>query len=392
MSINEIFISKNNSQRLYCGGCKGWLDLAFVDFKEEVSGVWIDITGLPMLHCPTCDRHYFTERSRLSVIETHRQAMQKQAPAVHQIRCKLTERYEFTNVPFLYDPDDYRHFPGLERGFEVGFLTPVFFNRSVLLKYDTASRYRVEFASTTHGKIASDDGRPISFGINRHGKILMWLGDIAMLPETEQHYLRSENVASDHFIGSEFYDEQIECIFQPSQESRLFALRSDFVVACHRRYGVKIAHLDDEVITLALALKAPVEDTPKERRRIAEALNKIYIESLDIETLASLLKEAGGDPKDWGSLTSLQALLETDGAGADISSILSPFFVLYDLRVAYLHLIPRTYAAEALKIITERLGIDPASGLIEIYHYLMHSLATSYETLVMILRRPKDQS
>ena len=183
--------------------------------------------------------------------------------------------------------DDYRHIPGLERGFEVGFRAPVFFNRSVLLKYDTASRYRVQFASTTHGEIASDDGRPISFGINRHGKIVMWLGDIAMLPETEQHYLRSENVASDHSIGSEFYDEQIERIFQPSQESRLFALRSDFLEACLKRYGVKIAHLDDEVITLALALKAPVEDTPKERRRIAEALNKIYIESLDVDTLAS---------------------------------------------------------------------------------------------------------
>ena len=27
------------------GGCNGWLDLAFVDFKEEVSDVWIDVHG-----------------------------------------------------------------------------------------------------------------------------------------------------------------------------------------------------------------------------------------------------------------------------------------------------------------------------------------------------------
>lgn len=37
----------------------------------------------------------------------------------------------------------------------------------------------------------------------------MWLGDIARLPDAEQYYLRSENIDSDHSIGSEFYDGQI---------------------------------------------------------------------------------------------------------------------------------------------------------------------------------------
>jgi hypothetical protein len=140
----------------------------------------------------------------------------------------------------------------------------------------------------------------------------MWLGDIANLPESEQYYLRSENVASDHSIGSEFYDGQIECVFtEPSEEKRLFGLRSQFIEACFRRFGEKIAHLDEEVVTLALSFNAPIIDTPKERRHVADTLNKIYIESLDNAALATLLREAGGDPASLGSLKRLQALLET---------------------------------------------------------------------------------
>jgi hypothetical protein len=56
-------------------------------------------------------------------------------------------------------------------------------------------------ASTTYGTIYASI---IAFGINKHGKLVMWLGDIAKLPESEQYYLRSENVASDHCKGSEF--------------------------------------------------------------------------------------------------------------------------------------------------------------------------------------------
>ena len=186
------------------------------------------------------------------------QATEKGVSAVHAARRKLKEDYRFTKVPFLYDPDDYRNIPGLERPFNVGFLTPVFFNCNVLLKYDTAPGYRVRFASTTYGEIVPDDGNSICFGINRHGKVVMWLGDIAALPEPEQYYLRSENVKSDHCIGSEFYDGQIECIFtKPTEEDRLFAMRSQFVEACRKRFGKKVAHLDEEVVTLALAFNAP---------------------------------------------------------------------------------------------------------------------------------------
>jgi hypothetical protein len=114
-------------------------------------------------------------------------------------------------------------------------------------------------------------------------------------------------------------------------------------------------------------------------------LNKIHVESLDNAALGALLKKAGGDPKNLGGLKRLQAVLETIADGADIPAILSPFFVLYDLRVAYSHLTSDDRATEMLKTVTGRLGINPASGLLEIYPALLKALAASYEKIMTIV-------
>jgi hypothetical protein len=386
VELSDIFPPPGHVQRLYCDDCGKYLDLVFADFAEDVSGIDVTIDGLPALRCSACGRDHLPDRSRLAIIEAHRQAASKRAPAVHLVRRKLKETYGFTHIPFLYDPDDYRYVPGLERPDKVGFLTPVFFSRKVLLKYDAAPGYRMRFASMTYGDIVSDDGSAISFGINRNGKVIMWLGDIAKLPESEQYYLRSENIESDHSIGSEFYDGQLECIFTPpTEESRVFALRSQFVEASFERFGEKIAHLDAEVLNLALEFNAPLVDTSRERRHIADTLNKIYVESLDSAALGTLVKKAGQDPKNLGSLKRLQALLETLPHSTPVSTILSPLFVLYDLRVAYSHLTSDDRANEVLVTVTMRLGIPTGSGLLEIYEALVRAMATSYEKLIEIV-------
>jgi hypothetical protein len=83
----------------------------------------------------------------------------------------------------------------------------------------------------------------------------------------------------------------------------------------------------------------------------------------------------------------LQVLLEIIANGADISAILSPFFVLYDLRVAYSHLTSESRATEILEQVTNRLGLDSASGLLEIYRCLSKALGASYEKLLTIVRK-----
>jgi hypothetical protein len=198
------------------------MDLKFIDFRHEVTGIIVEIQELPTLQCQDCSSEYLPDLSRFAIMQLHEQCLAKNQSNVSVVRKKRSNTFSFTEVTFQYDPDDYYYIPGLHRKHDVGFLQPVFFKRSVLLKYDNSPDYRVSFASSTYGQIIAD-GHHISFGINRFGNVVMWLGDIAKLPESEQYYLKSENVQSDHSIGSEFYDGQIEVKFtDPTAENLLF--------------------------------------------------------------------------------------------------------------------------------------------------------------------------
>ncbi len=198
---------------------------------------------------------------------------------------------------------------------------------------------RLSFASTTYGEIRRSDDFSIPFGVNKNGNVIMWLGDIARLPEAEQYYLRSEDIEPDHSIGSEFYDGQIEAKFTDhSKENILFQKRSMFLEECFKRFGVKAAHLDKEVYDLAISFNAPIVDTEKERRHVADTLNKIHLESFDNNALGQILNSFSIDPKKFGSIKRLQLVMEQIANPDDVSNIISPFYVLYDLRVAYSHL------------------------------------------------------
>ena len=101
---------------------------------------------------------------------------------------------------------------------------------------------------------------------------------------------------SDHSLGSEFYDAQIECKYTgPSREGELIGQRSAFIEACFKRFGEKFAHLDAEVVDLAIAFNAPLINSEKERRNVADTLNKIHLESLDNALLGKVAAELGLD-------------------------------------------------------------------------------------------------
>ena len=212
MELSEVFPPDGHVQRLSCDDCAKPLDLVFSYFNENVSGVNISIIGLPYLRCVRCGNDHLPDNSRFAIITLHEQAVARSSPSVKVTRRASDKRFGFTDIDFLYSADDYQYIPGLVRTHSQGFLTPVFFNKAVLLKYDASPAYKVKFASTTYGTVYCNDFY-ISFGINRNGKVIMWLGDVAKLPSSEQYYLRSENVPSDHSVASEFYEGQIEAEF-----------------------------------------------------------------------------------------------------------------------------------------------------------------------------------
>lgn len=388
MKLSDVYPPEGHIQSLSCDDCKGPLDLVFVDFNEEVSGVDISISGLPHLHCASCGKDHLPDNSRFVIIKLHEESVAQSSPTVNVMRRASDQRFNFTHIDFLYSADDYHYIPGLERPWDQGFLTPVFFNKAVLLKYDASPDYEVKFASTTYGTIYGKDFY-ISFGINKHGKVIMWLGDLADLPESEQYYLRSENVPSDHSIASEFYDGQIDVQFTDrTAEDELFGLRSEFIVAVSGKLGVKIAHLDDEVINVSVGFNPPLLDTPKERRHVADTLNKIYVESWDNTALGEAIASQGGDPKGLRTLKRLQMVLEMLAPSADIPSLMSPLFILYDFRVAASHLTSEKTATEMMKKITDRLALSEGSDLQMIYTLLIEELLKSFKSLVDLLATP----
>lgn len=211
---------------------------------------------------------------------------------------------------------------------------------------------------------------------------MMWLGDIAGLPEKEQYYLLSENVPSDHSIGSEFYDGQIECKFTDlPPEDEFFKQRSRLLDACFSRFGRKVAHLDKEVLELAGTIVKPVVDAPAERRHIADTLNKVYIESIDSNELLKLLSERGMDAAKLGSLKRLQKLLEVAMPHVDVSTSMSPLYALYDLRVAYSHLSSSDAQVTKLNAVLQRINLTQNANLDAIYGALLGGLQRAFSDL-----------
>ncbi len=385
MQLSDIIPAKGQVQRNYCESCNSHLELAFNDFDHVVSDVEITILGLPQLVCPACKRSHLPDLSRYTIVRLHHDTIAAGRRAVHVQRRKRTNDWKRTIVRFDYDPDDYFYIPGLYRSFDEGFLQPVFFKRRALMKYDNLPGYRVKFASRTYGSIITENNDLIAFGINRHDALVMWLGDIAKLPDAEQYFLRSENIPSDHAIGSEFYDGQIEVRFTDRPpEDELFRARSEFLAACQSRFGASFGHLDVAVHALALRFNPPSVDTPKERRHVADTLNKIYLESLDNAALAKALTAAGVTIKATGNLKRLEALLGTVGASPDIHALMSPFYVLYDLRVAYSH-ISSTGDDTLPDNVYERLELPTGSNLSGLYDRLVERMIASYDALTLLL-------
>jgi hypothetical protein len=267
----------------------------------------------------------------------------------------------------------------------VGFLCPLYFNKEVLLKFGNSPKYEVRFASQSYGTVYMEDDH-ISFGINRHGKVIMWLGDIANLSESEQFYLRSENVESDHSIGSEFYDGQIECIFtERPKEAVIITGRAELHQAFESRFNTKLFHLDKELIDTIAGLTPPVVDTEKERKHIFDSLTRMFIESMDNTKLERLLKDIGASSGGSGSLKRFQATLDTIDSTGAVATALMPLYVLYDLRVAYSHLTSASRREELLSSSAARLGIYHGAGLVEIYGKLVDAMIEGLTSLHSIL-------
>jgi hypothetical protein len=358
--------------RLYCTGCETPTVLCFKRFRRSISHVKFDVQALPILFCKTCGLENLPDRTRAAICRLHFKAEESGIMVVQTTRQKVSRKFSFAlETDFNYDPDDYYYLPGLIRDGEDGFLTPVFFNKVALLKFTAWPGYSLRMCSKSYGTIWKGDEYSIPFGINRNGHLIMWLGDLDKLPIDEQRYLRSENIPSDHDIGSEFYDGQIECIFTKRKpEDQFFHAWLGLMNAIELRHGVAIDSLREESLAAVDDLVPPLTGQDKEILQKCDIFNKVTLETLQKPSLAALVQKEGLNADNKGSLKLLETLL-VGSALRNAAKLLCPLFVIYDLRVleSHRHGI-NSYAAKVVSAAT-RLGLSSTATLHEVYSALL---------------------
>jgi len=226
------------------------------------------------------------------------------------------------NFNFKFDPKD---------AFSE-YLQPVFFEKEVLVRYLYDSRYRCEFCSETYGMIYFN-GDSIPFGINKNGKIIMWLGDIKNLPPKEKIYLLSHNIESDHDIYSEFYEAQINAVFtEPIKEVEIFIQKSKLNLVFQNKFGFNLFLAScfdmDELFKLCSKYKKILIGGKDEFKRFISEWNEILIEDLNKKELKKHLNIIDGSV---GGIRLLEKFIK-EVLGVR-ENIILPYFVLYDLRV-----------------------------------------------------------
>lgn len=405
---------------LDCEGCGSKLRLVHGDkFIKLNSGEKIALANVPLLQCGGCQKRYVPYQTK-ELLGVFQQMLEKTESEKQQQSIDVEEKEEdkkefsaeeietwynfqkiknmFCNdkfiaekVKFLYDRDDYYFIPGLVRPWKKGFLTPVFFNIEVLLKYIHHPQYGLDIGADTFGYIYKGDEHYISFGINENNKVIMWLGDIIDLNVEEQFYLRSENIPSDHSIGSEFYEAQIEVRWaEASAEGKMLKKRLEFNEKVRDNYNLAVAQLDTETLRVAKNIRKLLVNTNDAFKDLIIPLNELFVEAINNKDISKDLKqkypELKEELKGKKGIKLLQLWLEKNTTGIDVNVEIAPLFVLYDLRLVSAHLYSDDSREELLESCCTRLGLEGTErNYIMIANTLIGKLDEMYDKFILSL-------
>lgn len=377
--------------KLRCN-CGDWKVLNFERYVYEQDEIVIAFDLLPLLTCPTCgnvDLPDLTSNQIQKFIEDNKDSGRR----VFQLKGHSDEPFEKLEYPkgcveFRISKSDCFFIPALSLG-KLGDFSPVFFSLDVLIYYMHNPRYKVDLGAETYGQLSTEEF-VIPFGINRSGKVIMWLTDIIKLPEEEQYYLRSKNIPSDHDVGSEFYEGQFECIWaEPSKINQVKSLRKVLSQLISQAHGLNLFMLDEEAEVITKRISKPILFTDKEVGDTYEDINKILVESLNVKDIkAFIIENSSLVKKDLAELRGMKLLrcwliqfLQLSEETVD--RLLLPLFVLYDLRIVYAHLTSAESREEKLVSVCKRIGLDENCRDNEvIYDVMIDKIISMYETII----------
>jgi hypothetical protein len=288
---------------------------------------------------------------------------------------------------FVYDVSDVDRFKGLRRPWDQRspYLTPVFFDKNVLVRYFYDPRYRTEFFSETFGQISDKNGDfAIRFGITPNSKVIFWLGDLAELPESEQSYLILENVPSDHNIESEFYDSQINLEFtRPILEVEILLLKAKINEISSSKFGINIfkemagKRSVDTIIRQASRYKRITFENEDDFKRFISEWNELLVEDINIDDIQKFLDGQGISYKEGikGNKTLEKFIQQFLGVS---DNIIASFFFLNDLRIWADH----ANADSRYDGVVAKLGLPADSSYEEVYKEMIKLLHGFLQTLL----------
>lgn len=305
---------------------------------------------------------------------------------------------QYDHLDLKYDPVDYYLIPGLYREWNDGYLTPVYFDKEVLLHYNNHPDYTVVLTSFSSGNILYKGKNLLShgFGINPSGKLFLWLGDISSDfsgEEMKNHLKRfqASNIDSDHDIRSQFYLSQNPSspseMFQVSDnEQRIFTLLESFDSEFEKEHGIRAIKVDVDKLTTNF--KPPILEEREQVFAAFLAFDKMLVENLQPQVLRDALLAKGIDKSKFqrngsplGSLKLLEMYLRDVKQKANASEIVSPLFVLNDLRQLHGHLSNQSFE-DKFNSCKERLGLDHGATDLEVYETLVARLILMYSSFI----------
>lgn len=214
------------------------------------------------------------------------------------------------------------------------FLTPVYFDHNVLVKYLYDPRVSVEFASETYGTIYLPD-QYLAFGINRAGAVIAWHGDLQDLDLADQYHWASNNIAPQHDMKSEWYDAQIDAVFtSPPVAIQAINALEKWNAAFATKYGTRLykpTSFDDRLEAVRRYKRIIIQSEDDFIRFVSE-LNEIINENVNTQGLRTFLEGKDVKIANGSRGNKLLELVYRDVLG-DTTNMIAPFFWLYDVRL-----------------------------------------------------------
>lgn len=338
------------AQSLRCRDCDVWMDLRPDRYGRDVDGVAVE-GDIPALVCPQCGKPAVAPH-----VEGAVRAAAREAREAGRGSCRPDfgqRRFGLCEVEFAYDSADWLAIPMLRQSESEldGYYAPVFFRRVVLLKYIVRDEYTTR-QFRDGGSIHFPNGSDLRYGINRSGLVVCWLGDLDGIPAEEQHYMLSENVASDHDVVSGLYTQsRLHEAEGKTDEQMLASALHRLVRTVRKKRKFELYQLRAAEIQILQNMQRPViwNDTLVSTMT---GLTRAYIESLRGDLLRKACRGKAGavappqkpcktcgavaEPAPKGSLQLLEEWLELEFRGS-ASDVMRPLKVLKEWRNILAH-------------------------------------------------------